>query len=145
MQTFLPYGTFVRSAQVLDMRRLGKQRVECKQIYNALTGVSTGWANHPATKMWRGYEAALCMYALNICNEWRKRGYKDSLLPFFEERLELHPYNYPHFLGDAAFHASHRSNLLRKAPDYYRQFWPNEPDNLEYVWPLKEPELTQHS
>ncbi len=58
MQTFLPYEDFTLSAQCLDYRRLGKQRVEALQIFNALTGASTkdgreyrGWINHPATKM----------------------------------------------------------------------------------------------
>ena len=36
MQTFLAYSSYERSAQVLDDRRLGKQRVECLQILNAL-------------------------------------------------------------------------------------------------------------
>jgi hypothetical protein len=36
MQTFLPYEDFTLSAQVLDYRRLGKQRVEALQIYNVL-------------------------------------------------------------------------------------------------------------
>jgi hypothetical protein len=44
----------------------------------------------------------------------------------------------PPWLGDEAFHAAHRSNLLRKAPEYYRSFWPEEPDDLEYVWPVIE-------
>ena len=38
MQTFLPYKSFEQSAQVLDWRRLGKQRVEGMQIINAITG-----------------------------------------------------------------------------------------------------------
>lgn len=32
MQTFLPYPEFIKSAQCLDNKRLGKQRVEAKQI-----------------------------------------------------------------------------------------------------------------
>lgn len=32
MQTFLPYANFEASAKVLDYKRLGKQRVEAKQI-----------------------------------------------------------------------------------------------------------------
>ena len=36
MQTFLPYADFERTAAVLDVRRLGKQRVEVLQICNAL-------------------------------------------------------------------------------------------------------------
>ncbi len=38
MQTFLPYADFERSAAVLDRQRLGKQRVETLQIFQALTG-----------------------------------------------------------------------------------------------------------
>ena len=36
MQTFLPYKSFERSVQVLDNKRLGKQRVEAFQILNVL-------------------------------------------------------------------------------------------------------------
>lgn len=41
----------------------------------------------------------------------------------------------PTWLGDPAFHASHRSNLLRKDFLHYAQFGWTEPPNLEYVWP----------
>jgi hypothetical protein len=43
---------------------------------------------------------------------------------------------YPPWLGDEAFHASHRSNLLRKNPEWYGQFGWTEPDDLPYVWPV---------
>ena len=36
MQTFLPYSNFQKSAEVLDWRRLGKQRVEGMQIINTI-------------------------------------------------------------------------------------------------------------
>lgn len=36
MQTFLPFSDFKKSAESLDYRRLGKQRVECLQILAAL-------------------------------------------------------------------------------------------------------------
>ena len=36
MQTFLPYPNFVASARALDTKRLGKQRVDTRQIQNAL-------------------------------------------------------------------------------------------------------------
>jgi hypothetical protein len=38
MQTFLPYPDFRESLQVLDNKRLGKQRVEAYQIISAITG-----------------------------------------------------------------------------------------------------------
>ena len=31
---------------------------------------------------------------------------------------------------------SHRSNLIRKAPEHYAPLWPDVPDNLPYVWPV---------
>src|SRR4051812_49870546 len=56
MQTFLPYAGFTASAEVLDPKRLGKQRVETLQVLRGLTLPTYGWRHHPAVKMWRGYE-----------------------------------------------------------------------------------------
>jgi hypothetical protein len=131
MQTFLPYPSFTESARCLDSRRLGKQRVECLQIIRALNGYSKGWVNHPATLMWRGYIPALRKYMDAVITEWMRRGYKNTIT-FNGPTLEV---VYPPWLGDPAFHDSHKSNLLRKAPFYYSQFNWNVPDNLEYVWP----------
>lgn len=148
MQTFLPYPSFMESARCLDYRRLGKQRVECKQILQAL-GVEVGgplrdkpssWRSHPATRMWEGHEYSLCVYAMEVCREWRRRGYKDTLLPQFQEAaFRLLRYgndgSVPPWLGCDEFHSSHRSNLLRKLPAHYSQFGWSEPDSLPYVWP----------
>lgn len=79
MQTFLPYKNFSKTAECLSTKHLGKQRVEVLQILNTLTGRSTGWSNHPAVRMWRGYERALCAYGLEVCAQWRYvRGFKDT-------------------------------------------------------------------
>lgn len=163
MQTFLPYSDFTKSAQCLDNRRLGKQRVECLQILNTLSKRRftcpsckqgrdnstcadcqekcrvTPWYNHPAVKMWKGYEISLAAYGVIICNEWIKRGWDDTC------KEKILPYLYkttgslvdPPWLGNKIFHASHRSNLLRKDFDYYAQFNWTEPTTLEYVWPVK--------
>lgn len=149
MQTFLPHSSYRRSAECLDRQRLGKQRVECKQILQAL-GVEvggpgrdkpSGWVHHPATRMWKGHEYSLCVYAIEVCWEWRRRGYRDSLLTQFGEAARGLlaagcDSDVPAWLGDDDFHASHRSNLLRKDPAHYSQFGWSEPDNLEYVWPI---------
>lgn len=134
MQTFLPYSDFARSASCLDMRRLGKQRVETMQILKALIAGS-GWVNHPATKMWRGHEGALAEYGVAICEEWISRGYKDTCLGKIRALCEPGG-SRPAWLGDDAIHASHRSNLLRKDAAYYSQFDWYEPDDMEYVWPV---------
>lgn len=138
MQTFLPHADFSLSAQSLDYRRLGKQRVEVKQILLALDKTSGGWVNHPAVKMWRGYESALANYGAVICKEWIARGYNDSLLREFVQRVNGGPtlWTTPTWLGDTAFHLSHQSNLVRKLPDHYAPQFPGVPDDLPYVWPV---------
>lgn len=146
MQTFLPSPSFTESARILDNKRLGKQRVECKQILKALRGeyAATGaWVNHPATKMWRGYEWALCYYALHICDEGIKRGFKDSLMPYFiqQEKENIDEGAWfqalPPWLDDRPdVFASHRSNLLRKDPAFYGQYKWREDASLPYVWPV---------
>jgi len=138
VQTFLPYPDFIKSARSLDYRRLGKQRVEAKQIINALEGRSKGWTNHPATKMWRGYEGQLALYGATMCHEWINRGYNDSLLPFFtvklRESIKAGNVAIPEWLGDPEVHLSHQSNLIRKDPEFYIPKFGEIPPDLPYVW-----------
>lgn len=137
MQTFLPVPDFTRSAEILDFRRLGKQRVEAKQLLNALEGRSKGWVNHPAARMWRGYLEALRLYHDIMILEWVKRGYVNNMPLFHTRPLPQAAHLLcPPWLGDDAFHASHRSNLLRKDPVYYARYGWHEADNLPYVWPV---------
>lgn len=148
MQTFLPYPDFKRSAEVLDYKRLGKQRVECYQIINTLLGNSTGWQNHPAVKMWRGSVFMLLLYTKEITKEWVKRGYKDNVdnkvtslwkehtkLLSNDELVELCG-GTPMWLGNKQFHDSHKSNLLRKDYEFYSAYGWDVPDNLPYYWPV---------
>ena len=144
MQTFLPYADFRRSAQVLDRARLGKQRLECKQLVQALEakarGEKAGWQNHPAALMWEGHIIAMCDYALQICDEWTARGYKDTMRSFFHERfMGLGERSKPSWVGDERVHASHRARLKQKDPVHYGQFnWSEEPCGPEgYVWPVR--------
>lgn len=142
MQTFLPYPDFQASAKCLDYKRLGKQRVEAYQILRALSGQSKGWVNHPATKMWRGYEVALAKYGAEMCKEWKARGYKDSLFYKFADYLVGHidrdtlTFQLPPWVG-GSIHASHRSNLLRKDKKFYGKYGWVESDDLPYVWPIQ--------
>lgn len=145
MQTFLPFSDFSASAWCLDRRRLGKQRVETLQIMTALM-TGKGWVSHPATLMWRRYEYALLQYQEACCIEWtEKRGYKDTCLEqtkevYYKNRRWAEEKLTPHWLGDIVFHTSHRSNLLRKDPEYYAQYFPWISNHLDYVWPKPEAE-----
>lgn len=136
MQTFLPYEDFAASAESLDYRRLGKQRVETWQIIRALNGETRGWTNHPASRMWRGYESALIVYGETVCREWIRRGYKDTMLERFVNLKDGSTVDMPAWIGDESFHRSHQSNLVRKDPDFYSPIFPDVPSDLEYVWPV---------
>lgn len=82
--------------------------------------------------MWAGYEDALAEYHDAMVEEWVKRGYRNTMLL----QARGHQAPGPPWLGDAQLHESHQSNLLRKEPKHYRQFWPDLRDDLGYVWPL---------
>lgn len=136
MQTFLPYPDFTESAKVLDDVRLGNQCYrECLTLLNG------GWKNHPASKMWKGCEGALSVYALELAKEMGRRDrWKPEVslrwISHYSDRVRNSgDLTMPSWLGDEDFHASHRSNLLRKDPVYYSQFGWVEPDDLPYIWP----------
>ena len=164
MQTFITYkGTdFSKTAKILDNKRLGKQRVEALQILKALNGeYKSAWINHPAVKMWRGYRNTLVYYGQIICQEWVNRGFKDTcykkissyyisefISPFNHTEkiyksltdVNVYPvniYKIPPFLNSNRFIRGMRSNLLRKNPKYYKKYFKNTPNNLEYYWPVK--------
>src|SRR5574337_1535503 len=136
MQTFLPYADFEKSAAILDRKRLGKQRVEAMMVLDMLTDPDkqSRWRNHPCVRMWAGYEWALAEYIHAMCDEWIRRGYTDNI----KIRIEMPPHQtiMPHWIGNRWFHRSHQSNLLRKDPVYYGQFFKNVEPDLPYLWPV---------
>jgi hypothetical protein len=127
MQTFMPYSSFNETAKALDYRRLGKQRVEAKQILQVLTEGATGWASHPIVEAWRGYEEGLSVYGLYICSEWRMRGYKDSLHGWFQaKRLILrdgrrHMTEFPAWVKDPEVNHAYQQVLVWKEPEHYEE------------------------
>lgn len=156
MQTFITSIGFKDTAKSLDSQRLNKQKVEAFQIYNAATGFrrdtlgkilgpAKGWVNHPAVRMWKGYEYALCTYGIFICDECEERGIADNsgIKAFFESRLIRHPYIIPTWRADALIRDkiifSHRCNLVRKNPEFYRPQFKDVPENYDdiaYFWPV---------
>lgn len=149
LQTFLPYPSFEKSVEVLDYRRLGKQRVEAMQILQSLVSnhclsfpeflkdtvikplKEYGWGSHAAVKMWVGFEKALAVYFNNCVIEWTNRGYRNNLelIP-----VECH-FEYPYWIGDDKFHSSHRAALLFKDFSFYSKFGWSESPGIRYYWP----------
>lgn len=157
MQTFLPYPDYKKSMEALDDTRLGNQ------IWReGLTLIRGGWKNHPANKMWRGYEYQLGLYllaGLDVLEERNKKSYPELREKILNEMSKFKNNGPPPWLGNEDFHASHRSNLLRKANEalqksaqaksdktkekylkiynwYYNFSWKESPD-LPYIWPVK--------
>lgn len=135
MQTFLPYKDFKQTAKCLDYRRLGKQRLEGKQILSAKPG--RGWVNHPARKMWIGFENALMYYVNCMIEEWIFRGYNNTMSLYTIE----YPISYPPWYNDKIeldkVITSHRSNLLRKDAEFYGTFNWGVSQDLPYYWPVR--------
>jgi hypothetical protein len=164
MQTFLAYISFVKSIDCLDYRRHGNQRSEARGIYGILTGFkNTGhskaqqefllrrYSNHPAVLMWKGYEKQLALYHDIAIALWIKKKYNNNMTPLFykcssDDLGRSHSSNYSviqHKLGNPywlteEFCSRHRSNLLRKKPEFYKKYGWSEPNNLPYLWPTKE-------
>ncbi|MEU1686000.1 MSMEG_6728 family protein [Micromonospora sp. NPDC005707] len=152
MQTFLPYPDFMASARTLDQKRLGKQRVETIQVLRGLTRPDYGWRNHPAVKMWAGYEEALTRYGLDMCAVWCEPGRADTCaatmatdlasacgITLIRTQAELaEAGELPPWLGRDDLHLSHRSSLLRKDPAHYGPQFGDVPPDLEYVWPASD-------
>lgn len=141
MQTFLPYPNPYQTAQVLDRQRLGKQRVEALQIASCLLEKETRWKNHPAVRMWKGYEPYLLkVYVPAIMAEWIGRGYNNEksgknwqrLIGLLDENVSVMVPTW----CDSYFCLCHQSNLVRKKPEYYRKYFPDVPNDLDYVWPV---------
>lgn len=142
VNTFIISTNLQESFALLDYKRLGKQRLEAKQIINILekidngeTILNVGFSSHPATLMWKGYTNALKIY-FNFCvQEWINRGYKNTM-----ELYEVDYYIFPPFVTFQPFILSHKAALLRKDPEYYKDLMCddlNQYMRLGYLWPSK--------
>jgi hypothetical protein len=138
VNTFIPYSNFKKCAKALDNKRLGKQRVEAKQIINILTNATQtkGWRNHPVVLMWVGYEKALMYYFNVMVTEWIARGYKNNMpLYQIEGKIKI-----PWFVSNKSVNYSHRGNLIRKNAEYYGKIFTDVPKSYTlhtYIWPSK--------
>lgn len=112
-----------------------------KDTYDIHKFQKTPWYNHPAVKMWRGYEVSLIQYSqeiLLVCNLRKINTAK--LTETLAKQYNQIPYSggiSPWWLGNDKLHKSHRANLLRKHYDHYKHFF-NEDLIIPYWWPTAE-------
>lgn len=101
-------------AKELDNARLGKQRLEAKQIIDNLETVSTkGFSKHPATLMWEGYTPALKYYFNCIVDEWISRGMKNEMKKYALDGKE-EDIIFPWWFKNKQVQLSHVYSLYRK-------------------------------
>jgi hypothetical protein len=134
----------------LDVRRLGKQRQESKQIIDVLEKLenladdpppkygtwsdkkkwrdqalqkspkTVGWARHPAVLMWVGYRDSLIDYYNCSLEEFAFRGYQNKILKVIP--LEYVP-EQPFWTYDPRVHQNHRASLLSKEIERNEKPW----------------------
>jgi len=128
MQTFLSEDTFESSARALDSKRLNKQSLEGRQMLNALAGNQKGFVNHPATKMWKGYEGSLVTYLYEVGKEAVNRGIKteanwQAICDIASDNdwsmnKVVPPWWSDHWASNRII-TTHRASLYAKDPEHY--------------------------
>ena len=145
MQTFVPYADLVKSCGSLDKKRCFKQVVETKQILCILRAknLPEDWQqtksytnqpffNHPAVRMWKGYEEFLKQY-YNVFLEYCINVHKIKTdLPFlfcFKNPEK------PFWWGEEKIHRSHRARLIVKDFEFYlHKFIDDDGYNYGHYW-----------
>lgn len=142
VNTFYIHANPKVTARVLDTRRLGKERVEAKQIINVLLLLEENpkakpkWYNHPAVKMWTGHTFALMQYYNIMVEEWVRRGKNNTMELFDLSEVEI---VYPKWTSCEKIHYSHQARLIQKDPAFYTKVFspPERYLRLGYIWPCK--------
>lgn len=136
MQTFLPFPDFYKSAQSIDKKRCWKQVVEAAQILDILSGKESRSKNHPAIKMWEGYEECLKVYFnafLDVCKEVHKINTKYTFLTVNSNAIV-----YPWWWNNQDFHKGMQARLIEKDREFYLPKFPDSEgfNDGKYWWPV---------
>ena len=113
MQVFI-IGTPLETARALDPRRLNKQRIEARQILDAIMGRSAAWRNHPCTIQYRNHYFWLQTYSL-ILDTFCAGLHVPSYINKYAEISR------PNFHTPEYFDQMKR-RLYTKDPNHYRQW-----------------------
>ncbi len=155
-------GPKLRYIKKLDSKRLGKQRLEAKQIIDILEYYDDngempdqGWVNHKAVLMWKGHTNALKVYFNYVVKTWKKRGYKNNYEYYDVDDCEIipcefdgvtakfenkpHENSFPIWFTFPPFYLAQRAALLMKDYDHYADIFDDdevEPYKFKgYFWP----------
>lgn len=158
--TFI-FTSLESTCNLLDRKRLNKQKIEAKEILEAGLRTEGGWVNHPAVHMWRGYSNGLKYYFNCIVEACIRRGFNNTLelYEFTQQQIDGIEYQsvndylengipeasnkiiMPWWFTWMPLLYSHRCSLLRKDPEYYGKIFSSDcmSDYVDkgYIWPMK--------
>ena len=156
VNTFLVHQDFKIAVKILDNRRLGKQRVEARQLIDTIDKLKSGqadkkisWSNHPITLSWINHVDSLKLYFNCVVQEWINRGFNNNYELFELSDNIIHPY----WIYNKKIHYSMMSQLVQKDSEYYSPdnlrdkipnelydyflSLPSEYSSYGYIWPCK--------
>lgn len=144
MITVLTRQSLLDTARDLETELLCQIEEEsAAMVLGMLTTYDEEDFQHPTVKMWVGYEVALAAYSVACSVELSTRGVHTSLhLSVSEIIMKLRrtesdaDFEMPPWINDLDVLRSHRSNLLRRAPEHYDTAWRGTPENWPYIWPF---------
>jgi len=134
---------FNTSASLLDSKRLGSTIYESIHILASilhknmdLVNPKRDVSNHPASKLWIGYERELGAYIYAHIEEWCNRGYKTDVnlknYHIITSGLGRGIYHIPKWISNELIE-THRNVIYRKKPDFYPHSWKGERE-MCYDW-----------
>lgn len=102
MNIFLPYpNSIIDSVKSLDDKRLIKQILECKQIYDVAIGKSSAYSNHPIVKHYVKYREFIIHYGYHACQEYEYRfGKRHKYYEVFKKKFHLNTIKYEPFYAE---------------------------------------------
>jgi len=92
--------------------------------------IKLGYVYHPIIPMWFHYVPALLYYIKVHVDEFNFRGYSNRVNIPLEGIV-----SYPPWCYEADFLIRHRSNLIRKNPQWYMPIFPGVINDMPYFWP----------
>lgn len=146
MMIWLPHSDFVESAKSMDLKTLTIQRFEVWRLWHAYkTGGPVEILNSPIGRMWDGYHVWLVAYGNALVNEWVDRlQQRTEFTKYFRDAadtVQIEDVKTPGWLGSELLHSSHRSNMIRLAPEHYIARWGNTTrEGLPIWWPSQQRE-----
>jgi hypothetical protein len=100
--------------------------------------ITLGFVHHPIVRAWLGWPESLKMYINAHIDEWKARGYKNTMVKYQIESNVVHP----PWVTDSNIHKNHYSSLLKKEKERQEKPW-YIGMNLyvvsefeEYIWPV---------